>query len=92
MPVYVYRCGICGERLEVLHGVHERGPHACPKCGGQMHKTFAPPAIHFKGSGWAKVDRRSSRTSSKSSEGSDSGSDASSTGASTATTSTGGDD
>jgi hypothetical protein len=25
-----------------------------------MRKAFAPPTIHFKGSGWAKLDRRSS--------------------------------
>jgi len=60
MPTYDYLCPSCGHRLEVVHGVHAQGPAACPGCGGQMRKAFAPPTIHFKGSGWAKLDRRSS--------------------------------
>ncbi len=57
MPTYDYACSTCGHRMEVLHGVHAHGPRSCPNCGGPMHKLFAPPAIHFKGSGWAKKDR-----------------------------------
>lgn len=61
MPIYEYRCTACGHRTDILHGVHEPGPHFCPECGadGTMRKAIAAPAIHFKGSGWAKRDRRS---------------------------------
>lgn len=56
MPLYDYRCGACGREIEVMHGIHERGPATCETCGGAMSKVLSRPAIHFKGSGWAKKD------------------------------------
>lgn len=57
MPMYDYLCTVCGHRMEVIHGVHGTGPSSCPVCGSPMRKAFVLPAIHFKGSGWAKKDR-----------------------------------
>src|SRR3954451_3663761 len=58
MPIYDYVCHHCGHRFEVVHGLHEEGPKACPVChSNEVRKGFAAPAIHFKGSGWAKKDR-----------------------------------
>jgi putative FmdB family regulatory protein len=62
MPVYDYVCSN-GHRIEVMHGVNAEGPAKCPVCGAApMRKAFTAPAVHFKGSGWAKKDRRSSLT------------------------------
>jgi putative FmdB family regulatory protein len=59
VPLYDYDCANCGQRFEVLRGVHSDEPTACPLCGGgPIKKAFATPAIHFKGSGWAKKERR----------------------------------
>lgn len=59
MPRYDYDCAACGRRSELIHGVHDDLPVACPLCGGgPLKKAFAPPTIHFKGSGWAKKERR----------------------------------
>jgi putative FmdB family regulatory protein len=58
VPIYDYVCGSCGHRFEVLRGINEAGPRRCPECGGPVARAFAPPTIHFKGSGWAKSDRR----------------------------------
>jgi putative FmdB family regulatory protein len=58
VPIYDYVCGSCGHRFEVLRGINEAGPHQCPECGGPVARAFMPPTIHFKGSGWAKTDRR----------------------------------
>ena len=67
MPTYDYACVACGHRFEVVHGVHGQGPESCPNCGsGPVRKAFAPPTIMFKGSGWAKMDRRSNAGSSSS--------------------------
>ena len=70
MPIYEYACTACDHRTDILHGINDPGPHFCPSCGkeGTMRKLFAPPTIHYKGSGWAKKDRGSS-SSSKSSAG-----------------------
>jgi putative FmdB family regulatory protein len=59
MPIYDYLCSSCDHRADLLHGINDPGPLFCPSCGaeGSMRKQFAVPAIHFKGSGWAKKDR-----------------------------------
>jgi putative FmdB family regulatory protein len=58
VPIYDYVCGSCGHRFEVFRGINEAGPPQCPECGGPVARAIVPPTIHFKGSGWAKTDRR----------------------------------
>lgn len=60
MPIYEYDCVACGRRIEVMHSVSGTGPTGCQSCGGTMKKALSLPAIHFKGSGWAKKDAKSS--------------------------------
>ncbi len=77
MPLYDYDCSACGRRFEAIHGVHADPPAACPLCGsGPVRKAVAAPAVHFKGSGWAKKERRSAARSkdAASKEGAESGS------------------
>ena len=66
MPIYDYACTNCGHVTEVIHGINDPGPTVCPNCGrtGTMRKALSAPAVVFKGSGWAKVDRRGSSSSS----------------------------
>jgi putative FmdB family regulatory protein len=59
MPTYDYRCAQCGREIEVMHGINDSGPSVCASCGGAMRKALSTPAIHFKGSGWAKKDAAS---------------------------------
>jgi putative FmdB family regulatory protein len=59
MPIYDYRCTQCGREIEVMHGINDGGPSVCASCGGAMRKALSTPAIHFKGSGWAKKDAAS---------------------------------
>jgi putative FmdB family regulatory protein len=76
MPLYDYDCAECGRRIEVIHGVHAPGPTHCPNCGGgPLKKAIAAPAVHFKGSGWAKKERHAAVASgaSKASEPSSGG-------------------
>jgi putative FmdB family regulatory protein len=90
MPVYDYDCAACGRRFEVVHGVHVDGPTTCPLCGkGPVRKAISAPAIHYKGSGWAKKERRATVSSggSRSSDDGSSGDEAGSkTGGATAET------
>ena len=67
MPIYEYACTACDHRTDILHGLNDPGPLFCPSCGeeGTMRKLFAPPTIHFKGSGWAKKDRGGSGSGTK---------------------------
>ena len=61
---------LCPNGHEVQPGVR-----FCPECGAEdtLRKAFAAPAVHFKGSGWAKKDR--STASTKARAKSESGSD-----------------
>jgi len=61
MPLYDYRCTKCEREVEVMHGIHDSGPETCEQCGGAMRKALSTPAIHFKGSGWAKKDAASAK-------------------------------
>ncbi len=60
MPIYEYVCSSCSRRIDVMHGINGTGPSTCEACGGAMKKALTAPAIHFKGSGWAKKDAKSS--------------------------------
>jgi putative FmdB family regulatory protein len=75
MPIYDYLCSACDHRADILHGINDPGPHFCPSCGreGTMRKQFAAPAIHFKGSGWAKKDRGSTTSTKAAAKGSEPG-------------------
>ena len=59
MPLYDYVCAACDRRFEVIHGVHGDPPTSCPLCGeGPVRKAISAPAVHYRGSGWAKKERR----------------------------------
>jgi putative FmdB family regulatory protein len=64
MPAYDYDCAACGRRFEVSHSVYADGPTTCPLCGkGPVRKAITAAAIHYKGSGWAKKERRATASS-----------------------------
>jgi putative FmdB family regulatory protein len=81
MPTYDYGCAACGRRFEVVHGVHAEGPTTCPLCGkGPVRKVITAANVHYKGSGWAKKERRSTATAAaKNASGAGGGSDDAST-------------
>jgi len=59
MPFYDYLCAKCGATVEVLHGIDEQQARTHEVCGGSLERQFSAASVHFKGSGWAKLDRRS---------------------------------
>jgi putative FmdB family regulatory protein len=63
MPLYDYDCAACGRRFEVVHGLYAERPTVCPICGkGPIRKAISAAAVHYKGSGWAKKERRATAT------------------------------
>jgi len=67
LPLYDYDCAACGRRFEVIHGVHGDPPAACPLCGGgPVRKAITAASVHYKGTGWAKKERRAAVKSSAS--------------------------
>ena len=91
MPRYDYVCAACGSRFEVFHGVHDAGPASCTLCGeGPVRKAITAPAVHFKGSGWAKKERRAPVPSGAAKASSDGSSSSDSSDGVASSTSTGG--
>ena len=75
MPLYDYVCAACGRRFEVIHGIDAEPPASCPLCGeGPVRKAITAPTVHYRGSGWAKKERRAAIKSGSSSGGSEDGS------------------
>jgi putative FmdB family regulatory protein len=58
MPLYDFRCERCGQVEEFLLAIGAPGPVTHERCGGALERVYAPTSVHFKGSGWAKLERR----------------------------------
>ena len=56
MPIYEYRCDVCGHTLEVFQKFSDEPLESCEVCGGHVSKVLHPVAIHFKGSGFYTTD------------------------------------
>jgi putative FmdB family regulatory protein len=52
MPLYEYRCTVCGHRFERIRKFSDPPLTECPECGGLVEKLISSPAIQFKGAGW----------------------------------------
>lgn len=59
MPFYDYHCARCDATVELLHGIDDETRRTHEDCGGPLERRFSATSVHFKGSGWAKLDRRS---------------------------------
>jgi len=57
MPIYEYRCTLCGQEHEVLQKVSEPPLTECPSCGKPgMQKRLTAAGFQLKGSGWYATD------------------------------------
>jgi len=60
MPFYDYHCTRCNTTVELLHGIEDETKRTHEGCGGALDRQFSATSVHFKGSGWAKLERRES--------------------------------
>ncbi|MDD3897311.1 MAG: zinc ribbon domain-containing protein [Candidatus Peribacteraceae bacterium] len=56
MPRFDFRCTECTYSFEATIPFGAKKWPKCKKCGGKTQKLIAPPAIHFKGSGFYVTD------------------------------------
>jgi putative FmdB family regulatory protein len=57
MPIYEYRCKLCGQEHEVLQKVTEPPLTDCPSCGKPgLQKMLSAAGFQLKGSGWYATD------------------------------------
>ncbi len=61
MPIYEYKCEVCGFRDDHLQKVSERPLKVCPSCGKKAYKKqLSAAGFQLKGSGWYATDFKSS--------------------------------
>lgn len=65
MPTYEYRCGNCGNELEVMQSIKDAPLTKCPKCGKETLKKMVSggAGLIFKGSGFYLTDYKKSSSS-----------------------------
>lgn len=52
MPLYAYRCTLCGHRFEKIQSFSVEPESDCPQCGGPLERPLTAPRLQFKGAGW----------------------------------------
>ncbi|MEO8408097.1 MAG: FmdB family zinc ribbon protein [Oxalobacteraceae bacterium] len=59
MPIYAYRCEVCGFAKDVLQKMSDAQLTECPSCGKSTFKKQVTAAgFQLKGSGWYVTDFR----------------------------------
>lgn len=53
MPVYDYKCPVCGSKATITHSVVVTPRIVC-HCGAEKVRVMSVPAVSFKGKGWGK--------------------------------------
>ena len=57
MPIYEYRCAVCGHQEEHLQKVSEAPLSICPACGKpEYRKQLSAAGFQLKGTGWYATD------------------------------------
>jgi putative FmdB family regulatory protein len=61
MPIYEYRCSVCGFQKEYLQRLSDPRHTVCPKCGKRtLEKMVTAAGFHLKGTGWYATDFKNS--------------------------------
>jgi putative FmdB family regulatory protein len=69
MPLYEYRCNVCGHRFEKIQTYSAPDQKECPVCKGEVERLISAPSIQFKGSGFYSPDYPSRASKSAATEG-----------------------
>ena len=57
MPIYEYRCAVCGHQDEHLQKVSDAPMTVCPACGKpEYRKQLSAAGFQLKGTGWYATD------------------------------------
>jgi len=61
MPIYEYRCKICGKEFEVMQKITDEPLNICTYCNGELEKLISPTTFILKGSGWYATDYKNAK-------------------------------
>jgi putative FmdB family regulatory protein len=66
MPIYEYRCSVCGYQEEHLRKVSDAPLTVCPECGQpEYRKQLSAAGFQLKGTGWYATDFKGGKTEKK---------------------------
>ncbi|OGK09645.1 MAG: hypothetical protein A2Y63_03125 [Candidatus Riflebacteria bacterium RBG_13_59_9] len=58
MPIYEYKCTVCGHLFEVIAAFSANGTRKCKKCGAPAKRLISAPQVLFHGSGFYVTDHK----------------------------------
>ena len=59
MPIYAYKCTVCGHAQDVLQKISDKTLTVCPECHQETYaKQVTAAGFQLKGSGWYVTDFR----------------------------------
>ena len=57
MPIYAYRCSVCGHAKDALQKISDAPLTTCPACGAEaLVKQVTAAGFQLKGTGWYATD------------------------------------
>jgi len=56
MPLYEYKCQLCGSIFEVIEKFSDEPLKTHASCGGAVERLLSLSALQFKGTGWYITD------------------------------------
>ena len=62
MPIYEYKCVVCGTHVEKMQKVTDAPLTVCENCGGKLEKQWSRSGFQFKGEGWYVTDYAGKKT------------------------------
>lgn len=61
MPIYEYRCEVCGHEIEAIQKFSDPALKDCPACGKpELKKLVSAAGFQLKGTGWYATDFKDS--------------------------------
>jgi putative FmdB family regulatory protein len=76
MPLYLYHCKVCDERMDIRQSFSDEPLDVCPNCGavGQINRLITPAGVIFKGAGFYVTDNKGTNPAAPKTSKSDNGS------------------
>jgi putative FmdB family regulatory protein len=69
MPIYEYKCQLCGYQLEVMQKISASPLINCPKCDkNSLEKEISSTSFQLKGTGWYATDFKNNASPKKANE------------------------
>ena len=57
MPIYEYKCNLCGHYMDALQGINDTPLEECSECSEKgLQRMISAPNFRLSGDGWYETD------------------------------------